>query len=65
MLPATGSTMIAAIVSPISSNNLRTASESLYGNVIVFSATPCGTPGLSGTPKVARPEPAFTKRASL
>ena len=24
-----------------------------------------GTPGLSGTPKVARPEPAFTSRPSL
>ena len=65
ILPATGSTIIHAIVSPISSNNCVTASISLYGNVMVFSATPFGTPGLSGTPNVARPEPAFTNRESL
>ena len=31
---------------------------------MVFFATPSGTPGLSGRPKVATPEPAFIKSES-
>ena len=42
----------------------RTASRSLNGTVSVSAASALGTPRLSGTPKVAPPEPAFTSRLS-
>ena len=37
----------------------------LNGSVIVFCASAAGTPGLSGNPSVATPEPAFTSRLQL
>jgi glutamate-1-semialdehyde 2,1-aminomutase len=40
------------------------AAASLKGTVIVFSATSGSTPGESGSPKVATPEPALTSRLS-
>ena len=39
-------------------------SKSLYGTVIVFFAIPSGTPGLSGKPSVATPEPALINKES-
>ena len=58
MLPATGSTITQAMSSPRSDKVLRTASISLYGRLIVSFARSAGTPGLSGIPKVAAPDPA-------
>jgi hypothetical protein len=64
MLPATGSTMIAATSPGCASSWRRTASTSLNGTVRVSAASAFGTPRLSGTPKVAPPDPAFTSRLS-
>ncbi len=64
MLPATGSTITAAISAPRASNTARTASRSLNGSATVSAASAGGTPRLSGTPNVAPPEPAFTSRLS-
>ena len=64
MLPATGSTMTAAISRPRSRKSVRTASRSLNGAVSVSCASGPGTPALSGIEKVAPPEPALTRRLS-
>jgi len=64
MLPATGSTMTAAISRPRSRKMARTASRSLNGAVSVSCASGSGTPALSGIENVAPPEPAFTRRLS-
>ena len=64
MLPETGSTMIAAMRSPCSSNMARTAATSLYGSTIVSPAAPAVTPGVDGMPSVTRPEPAAHSSAS-
>ena len=64
MLPATGSTMTAAISRPRASNIARTAAMSLKAVVTVRRARLSGTPALSGIPKVAPPDPAFTRRLS-
>ena len=64
MLPATGSTMTAAIRSPRRRKRSHTASRSLKATVSVSSASAAGTPLLSGMPNVAPPEPAFTSRLS-
>ena len=53
MLPATGSTMIAATVSPTRARGASRASRSLKGTVRVCLATSAGTPAESGTPRVA------------
>lgn len=64
MLPATGSTMMQATWSPISSKHCSTASGSLYGRVTVCSARAAGTPGELGSPWVRAPEPALTSSES-
>ena len=58
MLPATGSTMIAARPSPKRSTAAATPSTSLYSQTIVSAVTPLGTPGDAGIPSVASPDPA-------
>ncbi len=63
-LPTTGSRMIPAIWSRFSSNKALTASKSLNGAVRVLLVTDLGTPGESGKPRVATPEPAFTRNIS-
>jgi hypothetical protein len=64
MLPATGSTRIAAISGPCCSTIRATASRSLKGASIVADATSAGTPAESGVPKVAAPDPAATSSGS-
>ena len=64
MLPTTGSTMTAAISLPRDSKRARSAGRSLNASVAVLLAVAAGTPAESGTPNVAAPEPAFTKRKS-
>ena len=64
MLPATGSTMTAAISPGAAAKQAATLSRSLNGAVSVSCAVARGTPGLSGTPKVAAPEPALIRKAS-
>ena len=64
MFPATGSTSTAA-TSPGRASRMRaTAPRSLNGTATVSAASAAGTPWLSGTPKVAPPEPALTRRLS-
>ncbi len=62
MFPTTGSTMTQAISWPCFANAARSAGSSLNGSVSVVRAVPSGTPAESGTPKVARPLPALTRR---
>ncbi len=64
MFPAIGSTITAAILSGFSSNNFITESMLLYSALSVFSAVDFSTPGLSGNPKVAAPDPAFIRKLS-
>ena len=56
--------MTPAIASGFSENNFFTASRSLYGAVSVLAVVDLGTPGESGKPRVATPDPAFTKNIS-
>ncbi len=55
---ATGSKIIAAILSPYFLNNFSTEAMSLYLAKSVLSVNALGTPGLLGVPKVVAPEPA-------
>ena len=64
MFPATGSTMIAATRPALASSTASVAARSLYGATSVSAVAPGVTPGLSGRPNVATPEPAFTRSAS-
>ncbi len=69
MLPATGSTMTAAISLPWRAKASRRASASLYGRTMVCLTTSSGTPAEEGafcvvSAKVSRPEPALTSRLS-
>ena len=64
MLPATGSTIRAAILFPCSAKSVFTESISLYLARRVQLATDSGTPGLFGTPRVAAPEPAAIRKLS-
>jgi len=64
MLPATGSTMTAAIAAGWAANRRATASRSLKAAVSVSRAVPSVTPGLSGTPNVAAPDPALIRNES-
>ena len=64
MLPATGSTMIAATSSAFSSMAMVTASRWLYGTLRVSWVTSAGTPAESGVLNVAAPEPALTSSES-
>ena len=62
MFPTTGSRITAATSSAASSRS--TASRSLKGAVSVSATAPGVTPGESGRPSVATPEPAWTRRKS-
>ena len=53
-----------AISPPFAANACRTASASLYGSTMVSAVTAPVTPGESGSPKVATPEPAAASSAS-
>ena len=64
MLPGAASVMSAAIWSPYRSNTDSTAPRSLYGTTMVSEAWDPVTPGESGSPNVATPEPADASRAS-
>ena len=64
MLPATGSTITAAISAARSRNTRWTAARSLKGTVTVRRARLAGTPALSGSEKVAPPDPALTSKLS-
>ena len=62
--PIIGSTITAEIKSP---NSLKTSlrlAKSLKFNNIVSRVTVSETPGLSGKPRVATPDPACTNKAS-
>ena len=59
MLPAIGSTKIAATCPPALSRTWRTDSRSLYRATSVSAAAAAGTPGLVGTPSVMAPDPAL------
>ncbi len=64
MLPAIGSTITAAISPPWAANSVSTAPRSLKGASRVSAVTASGTPGDDGTPSVAAPEPAATRKGS-
>ena len=64
MLPATGSTMTAAISSPCCVEERADGAEIVVGRDERVGGEGAGTPGLSGRPSVATPEPAFTSRPS-
>ena len=64
MLAAAASVMTHAIWSPSSAKAASTARRSLYGSTIVSAALAPVTPGVSGSPNVATPEPALASSAS-
>ena len=64
MFAGHASVISAAIRRPCSANACRTASSSLYGSTSVSPAAAPVTPGVSGRPKVATPDPAAASRAS-
>ncbi len=64
MLPATGSTMRAAISSPRSANSSVSDSTSLYSTSSVSAVVALVTPGLSGSESVSTPLPAAARNAS-
>ena len=59
-----GSRITPEIASGFSENNFLTASRSLYGAVRVLAVVVLGTPGESGSPRVATQDPALTKNIS-
>mmetsp|Transcript_33614 Transcript_33614/g.85112 ORF Transcript_33614/g.85112 Transcript_33614/m.85112 type:complete len:284 (+) Transcript_33614:745-1596(+) len=63
-LPTTGSRMTPAISPLLAANSALTSSRSPYVAVSVAAAVEAGTPGESGRPRVATPEPAFTRKES-
>ena len=64
MLPTTGSTITAATSAGCDAKSSRTEPASLKRAVRVSRAVDGVTPGLSGVPNVAAPEPAFTRKLS-
>src|SRR5215469_4466391 len=64
MLAGQASVMTQAISGPRVSNSAVTAAESLYGSTTVSAAEAPVTPGVSGRPSVATPDPAATRSAS-
>ena len=64
MLPATGSTITAAIASGSAVSTRFTEARSLNVAVLVKEASAAGTPGLSGTPIANAPEPALMRNES-
>ena len=64
MLAGQDSVITQAISAPRAPNSSVTAAASLYGSTTVSAAEAPVTPGVSGRPRVATPEPAATSRAS-
>jgi hypothetical protein len=64
MLAAIGSTMTAATSPRAASKQRSTLSRSLKVAESVSRAVPAVTPGLSGMPSVAAPDPALIRKAS-
>lgn len=64
MLPGEASVITQAISPGCAAKAARTASRSLYGSTTVSPAVAPVTPGVSGSPKVARPDPAAASSAS-
>ncbi len=64
MFAGHASVITQAIWSPWAANACRTASVSLYGSTSVSAAAAPVTPGESGSPKVATPDPAAASSAS-
>ena len=64
MFPATGSTSTAATSEPRSANSASTAARSLNGATRVSATVAAVTPGESGSPSVATPEPAEARSGS-
>ncbi len=64
MFPTTGSTITAATAPGCSRKRRSTLSRSLKTAVTVSRAVASVTPGLSGDPKVAAPEPARMRNES-
>src|SRR6202044_2093610 len=63
MLAGHASVITQAMSSPRAANSAVTASASLYGSTIVSAADAPVTPGVSGRPSVAPPDPAATGTA--
>ena len=63
-LPTTGSRITPAISPLLAAKIAFAASKSLYSHTSVGAVDPAGTPGESGRPRVATPEPAWTRKAS-
>ena len=63
-LPTTGSRMTPAIWPGLDAKAAFRAATSLYSTVSVGAVAPDGTPGESGRPSVATPDPACTRKAS-
>src|SRR6516225_10724898 len=63
MLAGQASVITAAIDEPRSANTADAASGSLYGSTMVSPAAAPVTPGESGSPNVATPEPAAASSA--
>jgi len=64
MLPATGSTITAAMLFPFFAKNSLRRETSLKSSTAVCAAVSAGTPAELGLPKVRAPEPAFTSSES-
>ncbi len=64
MLPGEASVITQAISPGWARKAASTAARSLYGSTMVSPAWAPVTPGVSGSPKVARPEPAAASSAS-
>ncbi len=64
MFPATGSTKTAATLSRAAWKQASTLARSLNSAINVSRAVPSVTPGLSGRPSVAGPEPALMRKES-
>ena len=64
MLPATGSTMRAAMLLPSTANSSVSVCTSLYSTSRVSAVVPLVTPGLSGSASVSTPLPAAARKPS-
>ena len=64
MLAGQASVITQAISPPRAANSSVTAAASLYGRTTVSAADAPVTPGVSGSPSVATPDPAATSSAS-
>ena len=64
MLPAIGSIIRQAVLLPCKTKASSSWAMWLYSSTSVSLTTSGGTPALVGLPKVVRPEPALTSRAS-